>query len=49
MLTPLLSATPGTPPSYSVGMAETYSWIPIQNEIRPLFAQATYVVNNSDI
>jgi hypothetical protein len=26
-------------------MAETFSWIPVENDTRPLFAQASYIVN----
>ena len=26
-LTPIITGTPGQPPSYNVGMAETFSWI----------------------
>jgi hypothetical protein len=48
-MTPLLTATPSSPPSYNPGMAETFSWIPIQGANRPLFAQATYLTNASDI
>lgn len=45
-LTPILTGTPGNPPTYSVGMAETFSWVPVQTNVgRPLFAQATYTVN----
>ncbi len=49
-LNPILEGTPGNPPTYNVGAAETFSWIPIQNnEGRPLFARATYVTNMSDM
>lgn len=48
-MTPLLTATPGDPPTYSVGIAETYSWVPILGAGRPLYAQATYLTNASDI
>tara|TARA_R110000868_G_scaffold55422_5_gene172228 strand:- start:1243 stop:1665 length:423 start_codon:yes stop_codon:yes gene_type:complete len=48
-LSPLLTATPGTPPTYNVGMAETFSWIPVEGAGRPLFARATYLTNASDI
>ena len=40
--------TPGIIPSYSVGMAETYSWVPIDGASRPLYARATYVTNFDD-
>lgn len=48
-LTPTLVATPSDPPTYNVGMAETFSWVPIQGAGRPLFARATYLANASDI
>ena len=49
-LDPILETTPGEPPTYSVGMAETYSWVPIQNNAgRPLFARASYITNMSDM
>ena len=50
-LTPRLTTTPGGPsPSYSVGIAETFSWVPIDNDAgRPLFARATYITNASDL
>lgn len=45
-LIPLLTATPnGESPYYNPGMAETFSWIPIDGANRPLFAKATYDVN----
>jgi hypothetical protein len=49
MATPLLTATPGTPPTYNPGMAETFSWIPVEGAGRPLFAQASYIANPEDI
>jgi hypothetical protein len=48
-LTPILTTTPNTPPSYNVGMAETFSWIPIDGADRPLFARAMYLANPGDI
>ena len=48
-LTPIISSTPGSPPTYNFGIAETFSWIPVENDIgRPLFAKATFSVNRSD-
>lgn len=44
MATPLLSATPGDPVTYSVGQAETFSWVPVQGAGRPLYARASYLV-----
>ena len=48
-LTPLLTATPNDPPTYNVGQAETFSWVPVQGAGRPLYARATYLANASDI
>lgn len=48
-MTPIITATPGDPPTYSVAMAETFSWIPIQNEVRPLYAQASYITNLKEL
>jgi DNA-binding transcriptional regulator/RsmH inhibitor MraZ len=49
-LTPILTTTPGEPLSYNPGMAETFSWVPVQNTAgRPLFAQASYITNAEDI
>lgn len=48
-MTPLLTATPGEMPSYNVGMAETFSWVPIEGAGRPLFARTMYLANPDDI
>jgi hypothetical protein len=48
-LSPVLTATPGAPPTYNAGMAETFSWIPVEGAGRPLYAKATYLTNASDI
>jgi hypothetical protein len=49
-LTPILTATPGNPLTYNVGMAETFSWIPVENDAdRPIYARATYITNVDDI
>ena len=49
-LTPIITGTPGQPPSYNVGMAETFSWIHVENDAnRPLFARAGYITNLSDL
>ena len=49
-LNPIITGTPGYPPSYNVGMAETFSWIPIENDAnRPLFARAGYITNLKDL
>ena len=47
-LTPKLTATPTVPPTYNVGMAETFSWVPIEGAGRPLFARAGYITNFDD-
>ena len=47
-LIPVLTATPGITKTYNYGMAETFSWVPIQSQVRPLFARATYSVNLRD-
>lgn len=44
MATPLLTATPALSTTYNVGMAETFSWVPIEGAGRPLFARASYLV-----
>jgi hypothetical protein len=49
MPTPLLTATPGSPVTHSVGQAETFSWVPVTGAGRPLYARATYLANASDI
>lgn len=48
-LTSTLTATPTTPPTYNVGIAETFSWIPVEGAGRPLYARATYLANPEDI
>ena len=47
-LIPRLTSTPSDPPNYNVGMAETFSWVPIQGAGRPLFARANYITNFED-
>jgi hypothetical protein len=51
VLTPILSATKGTDRAYNVGMAETYSWVPIVGDAlgRPMYARASYITNFSDM
>ena len=46
MSTPVLTATPGTPPTYNPSMADTFSWVPVEGAGRPLFAQAVYLVGS---
>lgn len=49
ILTPVLTGGNGIP-TYNLGMAETYSWIPIQNDQnRPMYARAGYITNLSDL
>jgi len=43
-LTPVLTATPSAPPTYNVGMAETFSWVLVEGANRPLYARAVYPV-----
>ena len=49
MATPNLSLVPAISTTYNVGMAETFSWVPMEGAGRPLFARATYLANASDI
>ena len=47
-LIPQLTATPnGDSPYYNPGMAETFSWVPINGANRPLFAKATYDITSN--
>jgi hypothetical protein len=47
ILTPNLNPTEN---AYSVGMAETFSWIPVESSTeRPLFARASYITNLKDL
>jgi len=46
-MTPLLTSTPGDPPTYSPSIAETFSWIPITGANRPLYAKAVYDISNT--
>ena len=48
-LSPKLTATPTVPPTYNVGMAETFSWVPIEGAGRPLFARAGDITKNSHV
>lgn len=49
ILYPQLSVTPGSPPTYNVGIAETFSWIPIEGSNRPIYARASYITNFPDM
>ena len=47
-LTPILTSTPGNPLTYNPGMAETFSWIPVENDAdRPMFAKVVYPIEIS--
>jgi hypothetical protein len=48
-LTPLITTTPGATATYSPQMAETFSWLPITNTVRPLYAKAVYDVGANAI
>jgi hypothetical protein len=43
-LSPLITQTPAPTATYNPQIAETYSWIPVTNSVRPLYAKATYDV-----
>ena len=43
-LTPLITQTPAATATYNPQMAETFSWVPVTNSVRPLYAKATYDV-----
>jgi hypothetical protein len=47
MATPLLTATPTTPPTYNPSMADTYSWVPVEGANRPLFARTVYPIGGA--
>ena len=44
MATPIFTITPALTSTYNPGMAETFSWIPMEGAGRPLFAKAAYIV-----
>lgn len=49
VLTPVLTGGNGIP-TYNLGIAETYSWIPILNDQnRPMYARAGYITNLKDL
>ena len=43
-LTPVITTTPAPTATYNPQMAETFSWIPVTNTVRPLYAKAVYDV-----
>jgi hypothetical protein len=51
VLNPILSSTAGTSKAYNPGIADTYSWVPVEGEAlgRPLYARANYITNFSDL
>lgn len=51
VLTPILTFTAGTSKAYNPGIADTYSWLPVEGEAlgRPLYARASYITNFSDM
>jgi hypothetical protein len=44
MATPIFTTTPALTATYNPGMADTFSWIPMDGAGRGLFARAVYVV-----
>jgi len=49
-LIPIITGTPENPLRYNLGIAETFSWIPIENNVgRPLYARASYITNLKDL
>jgi len=47
-LTPVLTTTPNSPMTYNPGMAETFSWVPVEGAGRPLFAKVVYPAQISE-
>ena len=43
-LTPVLTTTPAPTAIYNPQIAETFSWLPVTNTVRPLYAKAVYDV-----
>jgi hypothetical protein len=48
-LNPLITQTPGATATYSASIAETYSWLPVTNSVRPLYAKAVYDVGTNAV
>jgi hypothetical protein len=49
-LTPRVSVAANVQPTYNVGMAETFSWVPVDNNAnRLLFARSSYTTNFRDM
>jgi hypothetical protein len=47
MVTPVLTTTPALTTTYNPGMAETFSWVPMEGAGRPLFARAVYMADGA--
>lgn len=47
MATPIFTTTPALTATYNPGMAETFSWVPMEGAGRPLFAKAAYIVGGT--
>lgn len=47
MATPIFTTTPALTSTYNPGMAETFSWVPMEGAGRPLYAKAAYIVGGS--
>ena len=47
MATPVFTATPAPTATYNPGMADTFSWVPMEGAGRPLFARAVYVMGGA--
>jgi len=47
MATPIFTATPALTATYNPGMADTFSWIPIDGAGRPLYARAVYDISST--
>jgi hypothetical protein len=43
-LTPVLTSTPNSPTTYNTGIAETFSWVPVEGAGRPLYAKVVYPI-----
>jgi hypothetical protein len=41
-LTPVITTTPALTATYNPQIAETFSWLPVTNTVRPLYAKAVY-------
>jgi hypothetical protein len=48
-LTPVITTTPAPTATYNPQIADTFSWLPITNTVRPLYAKAVYDVGTNAI